>query len=258
MSETAAPAATETAAPVAAPEVNAAPAAPLSIGEAPAAEGLPAEVADGPAAGEAGPIAYEPTGDAGLDMALGFFGKIGLSPEHPAMAAAIGGDFGMLKAHLGALGAKAQGWEGFVALAEQSHSKHAAATAEKAAKDQAAVYAVVGGQEAWGEISKWAAANAEPAEKQAVNEALGKGGMVAKAMAAYLHGLYQKASGTVVEPAEVSKNGGRADPVGPLSAQAYNDAVQALVAQVGRGAIDGHPQYRALQARRIAGQRAGL
>lgn len=243
----AAPAAPENAAPIVAPVAAD---GALTIGEEPAAE---------PAAAGPATVAYEGTGDVGLDMALEFVGNLGLGPDDPAMAAAMNGDFAMLKGKLSGMGDKAKGWERFIALAEKSHTATAEARKAQVAKDTEAIHNVVGGAEAWAAVSKWAGANAEPAERVAVNEALSKGGMVGKAMAAYLHGLYTKAQGTTVQPGQVVNPAaaGRADPVGPLTAAQYAQEAQALRAKMGYN-MDGSQAYQALQARRMAGRRAGI
>lgn len=245
------------AAPAAPPAAAPGTAADLSIGgdTGPSAAPLPAE--------PVGPVVIEfnPTGDAGLDMALGFFGKLGLGPGDAAFDAASNGDFGMLKAKLGQLGDKAKGHEGFIALAEQAYAKGADAAKGKIAKDVAAIHQAVGGEAQWKTIQKWASENAEPAEKVEVNAALRQGGVAAKAMAQWLAGKYAKAAGTTVEPASVvvpdaSKPGAPAVN-GALSAKDYAAEVAAARQKLGWN-FDGSREYQALQARRAAGKRAGL
>lgn len=226
---------------------------PLSIGEGEPAQTPPQK--DAPAEGA---VSYDKTGDVGLDMALDFVGKLGFGPEDPAMAAAIKGDFGLLKAKLGALGAKAQGWEGFVALAEKAHTDTAAKTADKVAKDTASIHNAVGGKDQWAAISKWAGANAEPHEKTEVNAALAQGGMVAKAMAVHLSNLYAKAVGTTVKPASAVNADAASRAVVPqlLSASEYAKEVQSLRGKMGYK-MEGSSEYKNLQARRMAGKAAG-
>jgi hypothetical protein len=206
-------------------------------------------------------IEFNPTGDAGLDMALGFFGKLGLGPGDKAFDAAANGDFAMLKAKLGQLGNKATGYEGFVALAEQAYAKGAEANKSKVAKDVAAIHAAVGGADQWKAIQAWASANADPHEKAEVNAALRSGGVAAKAMAQWLAGKYAKADGTTIEPADVVVPGGAgkapASANGALSAKDYAAEVQAARQKLGYK-FDGSKEYAALQARRTMGQRQGL
>jgi hypothetical protein len=135
-------------------------------------------------------------------MALGFVGRLGITPDHPAMKAAANGDHSLLKAHLASLGDKAKGWEQYVALAEKSHADGKTVAEQKAAATAQLVHDAAGGVEAWTEIQTWAKANAEPNERAEVNAALKAGGMQAQAMVAYLKGLYEGASGTTVKPAE--------------------------------------------------------
>lgn len=206
-------------------------------------------------------IEFNPTGDAGLDMALGFFGKLGLGPGDKAFDAAANGDFGMLKAKLGQLGNKATGYEGFVALAEQAYAKGAEANKGKVAKDVAAIHSAVGGADQWKAIQAWASANAEPHEKAEVNAALRQGGVAAKAMAQWLAGKYATAAGTTVEPADIVTPGAAGKVAssanGALTAKDYATEVQAARAKLG-WKFDGSKEYAALQARRVMGQRQGL
>lgn len=230
--------------------------APLAIGEAPA----PIAPVAAPAAPDAGgAVAYEATGDVGLDMALNFVGNLGLGPEDPAMVAATNGDFSILRAKLGALGAKAQGWEGFVALAEKSFTEGKGKAEAKATADRKTITEAVGGEENWSAISKWAGENAEPAEKEAVNSALKQGGLVAKITAQWLASKHAAASGTKIEPAEVTAPGaaGRPASAGPLTAAQYATEVQALRTKLGYG-MEGSPMYTALQQRRNVGRASGI
>jgi hypothetical protein len=233
---------TPAAAPAATPA--AAPVAP-AVGDAPAAE-APKLGSD-----EAG--SFAPTGDAGLDYALGFIGKLGFGGDHPAVQAAENGDFGLLKAHLAQLGDKAQGWEQIIALGEQGLGRITEGAKAKAAAAQADVIKAVGGEEQWGKIKEWAGANAEPAEKEAINTALAQGGLVTRAVATYLNGLFERATGVTVEPANAAPGAGNAGAPssGALSPRAYVKEVEALRAKLG-GRMDGSAEYAALQARRNA------
>lgn len=245
----AAPAPAAPAAPVAE-----APAAPLAIGD-PAPAPAPAAEAPAAPAAEAPVVTYEPTGDPALDVALGFLGRMGIAPDHPGVKAAEAGDFAILKAELAALGDKAKGWEQFIALGEAAYAKVRDAHAARAAADREAVLSAVGGEENWKAVQDWATKNAEPAERDAVNAALAAGGIAAKAMATYLNGLYQKASGTTVTPAQVvpgtAASTAGVPTNGALSPKEYAAAVHQLYVDK-RGSIDDTPEYAALQARRAA------
>lgn len=224
------------------------------IGEAPKPAGPIVAEAD-----TVGAVSYATTGDAGLDMALTFVGNLGLGPEDPAMAAAMDGNFGLLKAKLSALGDKAKGWEQYVALAEKAHTDTANATKAKVEADTKVIHDAVGGKDNWNAISKWAGENAEPAEKESVNAALKAGGLAAKAVAIYLQGLYGRAQGTTVEPEPVVQPGAAAKPdaSGALTASQYAKEVQALRAKEGFRFESG-AAYKQLNARRQAGQRQGI
>lgn len=198
------------------------------------------------------PIAYEPTGDVGLDMALDFIGKAGLDSDHPAVKAAINGDFTILKATLAAKGTA--GWEQFVALGEAAYGR---ATKEAAAKNEAireAVYKEAGGKDEWAAIQKWASDNATPEEKAEVNALLNQGGLAAKAAVRHLAESYGRANNVTINPRDGTANasGGVPDATnGPLSPRAYSDAVQSLNSKLG-GRLEGSKEYQLLQSRRAA------
>lgn len=256
----------------AAPAAPAAPVAPAASIVAPEATPVavatsieaPAETPAAPVAappvaeaGEGTPIEYEATGDAGMDLALSFLGKLGIGPQDQAMLAAEKGDFALLKAKLATMGDKARGWEQIVALGEQQ-AKALANTRDAAAKaTQDAILSAFGADreaaaKRWSEVQAWARANAEPAERAAVNAALAAGGIAAKAMAAYLGNLQQGHPGAVVEPAAVTAFGRSSSASsGALSPREYHAAVAALHSKLG-GSIDSSQEYAALKARRSA------
>ena len=201
-------------APAAAPAGAPAPAAvsaPLNIGNAAPAP-APADNRDNDGGGEV-IVEYNRTGDPGLDMALGFIGKFGIGPEHPGMVAAKNGDFGILKATFATMGDKAKGWEQYLDLGQASYQRTAETNKARAEKDRGALEAAVGGAEAWAAVQSWAATHAEPPEREEVNSALAKGGLVAKAMANHLANLFERSAGTrpptVRTTAEPMKAGAR-------------------------------------------------
>ena len=207
---------------------------------------VPAVVADGA-------VAYEPTGDVGLDMALEFVGKAGLGVDHPAMKAASVGDFSILKATLAAKGVA--GWEQFVALGEAAYEKVSKQESEKAQAGREAIYKVAGGEESWKAVQTWASSNATPEEKAEINALLNQGGLAAKGAAQYLLDAYNRANNVVVEPKDPTANAGRGGEQSganaPLSPRAYADAVQQLNNKL-NGRLDGSKEYASLQARRAA------
>ena len=238
---------------------NQAPAAPdtspLTLGaqQAPVVPAVPVAPVVPVVDNKAAPISYEPTGDVGLDMALDFIGKAGLDSDHPAVKAAINGDFTILKATLAAKGTA--GWEQFVALGEAAYER---ASKEAAAKSEAireAVYKEAGGKDEWAAIQKWASDNATPEEKAEVNALLNQGGLAAKAAVRHLSEAYGRANNVTINPrdgtANASKGGAPDAANGPLSPRAYSDAVQSLNAKLG-GRLEGSKEYASLQSRRAA------
>lgn len=243
-----APGAPQVGTPPAAPEASL-PAGPANIGKAPAA----------PTPAAPSVVQFEPTGDTGLDLALEFVGARGLDDSHPAMKAAVNGDFAPLKAVLAAMGDKAKGYEKYVDLAERSYKDGKAKADAKYASDAEVIHKAVGGKEQWAAISKWAGENAEPAEKEQVNAVLKQGGLPAKVMAEWLAAKYRGAKGTKVDPAPVVADGasGKAPTSGALTAKDYANEVQTLRQKMGYK-FETSNEYKSLQSRRLAGQRQGI
>jgi hypothetical protein len=188
-------------------------------------------------------------------MALGFIGKLGVTPEHPALQEALKGNFDYLKAHLASLGDKARGYEHYLALAEKSYEAHVSVAAETAAKTAEAIHGAVGGEEAWQSIQQWASANAEPAEKEAVNAMINAGGLQARAAALLLQSLHAKASNTVIEPKDAVGHvpaNSASTAQHALSPAAYQAEMSKLVQQYGALGAGKTPEYQALQSRRTA------
>lgn len=199
-------------------------------------------------------VTYEPTGDVGLDMALAFVGKAGISQEHPAMQAATNGDFSILKATLAAKGVA--GWEQFVALGEAAYARTTADNDKKAAASREAVYKVAGGEDNWNAIKTWAGTNATPEEKAEINALLNQGGLAAKGAVQYLMQAYAKAANVEVNPRDPLANAGALPAAvanAPLSAREYAAEVQQLNNKLG-GRLEGSKEYASLQRRRAAYQ----
>lgn len=202
---------------------------------------------------------YEKTGDAGLDYALGYVGRLGFGPDHDAVAAATKGDFSLLRAELATLGDKAPGYAEVVAIAETAYKKttEANTVAAKAVSD----YAVKAAEspERWAEVQKWASANADPAEKAQINAALKAGGIQAKSTIDWLVKCYDKSANAVKSPKSAAKADAAGSPPssGALTSSEYSAEVQKLMrANAGRD-IGDKPEYAALQARRLAGKKLG-
>jgi hypothetical protein len=207
-------------------------------------------------------VEYDATGDTGLDVALEFVGRLGIGPEHPAMAAASNGDFGPLEAYLGTLGAKAKGFERMVTLGRKAFEEgktkaesKAKADTESETKTKEAIYAAMGGADNWAAIQAWAAANATDAEKEDVTKAFRSGGMIAVAMAERLTNLYRKAGGTFKGKGAVKADAAGSPAgtgAGTLSPRQFSDEVAKARAAHRGGNWDESKTYADLRARRQA------
>lgn len=202
-------------------------------------------------------IQYEPTGDAKLDVALAFFGRAGLAADHPAIKAAVDGDFSLLSAELEAKGIA--GWQSHIALAKESHEKFKAGREEAEGK---IVTAVVGAlekagysNEQWGEAIGWARENAEPDELAALNQMLSTP-FGAKAAVAYLTNLHRDASGVEYAPQKgaVKEDAGarQAAPANdqtPLTRAEFAREAEKLAKKFGSNEYMSSPEYKALRSR---------
>lgn len=258
-SQSGAPAATPPATPPAAPAAGQAPA-----GEAAPAQPAPDVLLDDPAAAPPAPnpdtsneFSYDPTGDAGLDYALNFVGKLGYGDTHPAIIAAQKGDFSLIRAELATQGVT--GSDAVLALAEQAYTRFAAEDAKKSEELAGFAAQAAGSAENWAVVRAWAAQEASPQEKAQVNAALSQGGLVAHGVISQLVNLYQQKHTLPKDAASVAKPGeaGTAAPSNePMTAKAYAQAVEALRQKLGNR-TEGSPEYAALQSQRLAARRAG-
>ena len=202
-------------------------------------------------------FSYDPTGDAGLDYALNFVGKLGYGDTHPAIMAAQKGDFSLIRAELATKGVA--GSDAVLALAEQAYTRFAAEDAKKSQELAGFAAQAAGSAENWAVVRAWAAAEATPQEKAQVNAAIAQGGLVAQGVISQLVNLYQQKHTLPKDAAPVAKPGavGSAAPTaGPMTAQAYAQAVEQLRQKYGSN-TDSTPEYAALQSRRLAARRAG-
>ena len=202
---------------------------------------------------------FDATGDAGLDLALEFIGKLGIGPDDDAIDAAQNGDFTKITERLKGMGDRATGFEKYLALAKASYEKNTATVKEQAAKLEALVHDAAGGKENWAKVKAWASANATDAERNEINRAFEAGGFAAKAAAERLATLYAK-SGAAGHKSAAKPNAGAAESAGTgaLTAKQYQAEVMALQAK-GKGRdVSGTAEYQALQARRLAGRRSGI
>jgi len=233
-----------------------APAAAATAATPPAS--APAAQADkGGKAAEDGPfgpaVKYATTGSQNLDMALDFVGRLGINDQHPAIKAAVNGDFGPIRAVLAEKGVT--GADAYVALAEGAFKEMQAHKADKEANTRALGVSIAGSEEELVAVLDWASANAEPNEKAEVNAMLERGGLAAEAVLHYLHNGYLNASGTTRSPMRTAVSqdaSARAGaPATPLSPREYGMAVQALRGKLGPG-FESSQDYQNLNRRRAA------
>ena len=202
-------------------------------------------------------FSYDPTGDAGLDYALNFVGKLGYGDSHPAIVAAQKGDFSLIRAELATKGVA--GSDAVLALAEQAYTRFAAEDAKKAEELAGFAAQAAGSAENWAVVRAWAAQEATPQEKAQVNAALAQGGLVAQGVIGQLVNLYQQKHTLPKDAADVARPGAvgtAATSNEPMTAKAYAQAVEALRQKLGNRTEDS-PEYAALQSQRLAARRAG-
>lgn len=239
-----------------APQAPQTPPAPAALDLATPAPAAPAAAPVAPP--EPAAVAFAETGDPGLDFALGFLGKLGIGPELPEMQAALSGDFGLLAAKLATMGDKAKGHEQVLALAKQSYERQSSAAQAKVAEATKAVHEAVGGEETWNAIKTWAAESIPEEDRTAISAVLKAGGSAAAIVAEGLRARYAAQPGSTVRGAGVVADGARLAPsatAAGLTAREFTQAVATLARRVGD--VDGHPEYKALQARREQARRAG-
>jgi hypothetical protein len=196
---------------------------------------------------------FAPSGNATLDLVFAFLGSNGMRPDSPEVQAAGAGDFTALEAALKAKGVK--GYEQYLAVGKNLYEQNVQEATAKAAADKTAILALVGGEQAWTDIRTWVGANAEEAERDSINAAFQQGGLHAKAMAAYLKGLYERSPDFVSKGRQARSDDagtGSTPASGALSPEQYKTAVAELVASLRGKALESSPMYRELQARRQA------
>lgn len=238
------------------PEGTTAPApAPAAVPPAPlvVTTGTPAPTPDLTPESKTEPVLYNPTGDVGLDMTLKFVGDLGYGPDHPAMAAAINGDFSLLEAELASKGTK--GYEAYIKLGQKAYSDISSKTQARQAADKEAIEKIAGGAEQWQAMSTWAAANADDGEKAVLKAQLGKGGLEAQMAASWLATNYNRSNNVSTEGAGSPVSASRGAPAastGALSAKEYGaEVIKARQAHKG-GDFENSPAYRQLAERRMA------
>lgn len=203
---------------------------------------------------------YDPTGNASLDYALNFVGELGYGPTHPAILAAQEGNFHLIAAELAREGVR--GADQVIALAQQAYEQEKGKVEAQKAELTKFAYEVAGGAANWKQVQSWASANATPQEKQQINALLASGGFAAQSAINFLVTQYSKVNTLNHAPARVAKaNAGASrgqDVGGAISAQEYGQLVQQLIYANGGRDVSHTREYQELQARRLAGRRAGL
>lgn len=252
----------------------AAAAAPGADGSAPAGE--PAKTEPNPAADPAVSLedkpeptpdpdtthefTYDPTGDASLDIALNYIGKLGYSPNHPAMLAAQKGDFNLIKAELAVKGVA--GASEMLAVAQEGYQRVAGAQKAKDAETRNYGEQLCQGKENFNAALEWGRKTLSDADKAWFNSSVSQGGIAAQAAIDKLAQSYLAANKFTKHPANAAPGaaaaaGGFADN-GPIDSATYRAEIQKLRVAAGNRGYEGSDQYKALQARRTAGMRAGL
>lgn len=232
--------------------------APVVVPEQPnlgAADPKPEPVPEAPKVepGKAGEIKFEATGNAQADYALTQIGAAGIGPDHPAVAAALEGDFTLLKHALAAKGVA--GSDHLVTMLERAAADAADAEEKQTAQIVSDVVAMAGSQEQWDEVMAWGRANADPAEKEALNELFGNP-KTHKIAAGYLLSAYDRAGGArealqgVVSADGATATGGRQAVGGPLNRAQFSVEAQKLHAAMG-DSYTNSPEYHALGQRLV-------
>jgi hypothetical protein len=199
-----------------------------------------------PAAVEDGPVEYAETGNQKVDYALGIIGKAGLSMEHPAVAAAMGGDFSLLAHQLESKGVA--GAAGLVAMLEGEYKADLEAEAKTVEGIKSSVLAIAGTAEHWGEVSNFIKANGSEEELTELRNML-QNPIQAKIAAAYMVNLYDSQGG-VKEPTASVAGAAQALPVAsgvkPVTSRAeFSARVDELYRKYG-GDFEQSAEYLAL------------
>lgn len=188
--------------------------------------------------------------DPGLNYAMNFLAKNGFNSDNPAVEAAFGGDFSLLKAELAQKGLP--GWEQALGLAEQSYDRHVKENDAKAdAVGKVALEIAENMGVDWEQAVAHVGATATPAEKTAINSLLSDPA-TAHIAARFIAGSFIEGGDTEIEPAaravgaEVKAHQGAAQ--GALSRAAYTAELGKLRKTLGDDYISS-PQAAALYSR---------
>jgi len=195
---------------------------------------------------------FAKTDDQGLNYSLSYLARHGFTADNPAVDAAMGGDFSLLKAELAQKALP--GWEQALALGEQAYGR----AVDKQKATQAEVGKVVT-QVAEEFGVDWEAAvahiggTASPAEKAAINGLLADPA-TARIAASFITGAFLNSDGVEREPLATAAGDNVATARvpgagGKLTRAEYTKEMAALRAKQGDGYINS-PEAQALFARR--------
>ncbi|AEX65873.1 hypothetical protein BF7_00175 [Pseudomonas phage Bf7] len=198
-------------------------------------------------------IAYESTGNSNADYALGQIAAAGIGPDHPAALAALEGNFTLLKHALAAKGVP--GSDHLVDMLTAAATE--AADAEEAFNQQvtADVHALAGSKEQWDTVMEWGRANADEAEKEALNDLFGNP-KTHKIAATYLLSMYDRAGGVrepaagVINPDGASARAGARAVETPLNRVQFAAEAKALREKLGDAYVTS-AEYQALGRRLV-------
>ncbi len=201
-------------------------------------------------------VEYSPTGDAGLDLALTFIGRLGLGPEREDMKAAQAGDFTKIEATLKELGDKAKGYQPYLNAAKDSYKRRAADAQKSQEALSATVAKAVGGVEVWNAVHAWVSAEASPEQKAEINAAMKAGEFSATAMARQLAELYKQSGASNAAPKSAVQPNASAMPASgtALSPEQFKAEMRRLEAKYGYR-LENTDEYKQAWARRLAFKR---
>lgn len=192
---------------------------------------------------------FAKTEDHGLNYALGFLAKHGFTADNPAVDAAFGGDFSLLKAELAQKGVA--GWEQALALGEQAYGRAKEANDKKveAAGKVVTEIAEQAGVD-WNEAIAHVGTSATPEQKTALNTLLGDPA-TASIAATFITNAFLSTGQSESEPLPVTQNANAARQEtggGPISRREYTAEMAKLRQSLGDNYLSS-PQAQALYKR---------
>ena len=225
------------------------PAKPGELITTPATTVDPANVSS--TTGDDGVVTYEATGDVALDLAMEFFGKLGLSFDNVEMQEAAKGNFSYLEAKLSGMGDKAAGFDRYIGLAKEAQGRAAESAKAKYEANLKTAHDAVGGKEVWDQVREYVGKNSTPELKAEFASAMDKGGVVATAMAQYLHRQVLEAQGSSLTGREAVSGdtpSAAATTGGPITREQYRELYKEGLKKYGMG-FSSTPEHAALAAR---------